>query len=51
MFLTVSLFIELINYMYRFKGEYEIDVQQSYKQKCLVWKRIAKRVKTYPPKN
>ena len=38
-------------FMYRFKGEYEIDVQQSYKQKCLVWKRIAKRVKTYPPKN
>lgn len=36
--------------MYRFKGKYEIDVQKSYEQKCLVWKRIATRVKTYPPK-
>lgn len=36
-------------YMYSFKGEYEIDVQRSDKQKCLVWKRIAKKVKTYPP--
>ena len=36
--------------MYRFKGEYEIDVQRSYNEKCLVWTRIAERVKTYPPK-
>lgn len=38
------------NLMYRFKGEYKIDKQQSYNEKCLVWKRISKRAKTYPPK-
>ncbi|MER2079687.1 hypothetical protein [Psychrobacillus psychrotolerans] len=37
-------------FKYRFKGEYEIDVQQSAKEKCLIWKRIMKRVETYPPK-
>ncbi|MBP1947125.1 hypothetical protein [Virgibacillus litoralis] len=36
--------------MYRFKGEYEIDVQQSYKEKCLVWTRIAERVNTFTSK-
>ncbi|MYL45599.1 hypothetical protein GLV94_08060 [Virgibacillus halodenitrificans] len=36
--------------MYRFKGEYEISVQEAYKEGCLVWNRIAERVKTYPPK-
>lgn len=36
--------------MYRFKGEYEIDVQESLKEKCLVWKRVFKRVNTYLPK-
>lgn len=37
--------------MYRFKGEYKIDVQASLKEKCLVWKRVAERVNTYPPKD
>jgi hypothetical protein len=37
-------------FMYRFKGEFEIDVIESRKEKFLVWKRIAERVQTYPPK-
>lgn len=36
--------------MYRFKGEYEINVQESYKEGCLVWNRVAERVKTFPTK-
>ena len=36
--------------LYRFKGEYEINTQESYKEGCLVWNRIAERVETYPPK-
>jgi hypothetical protein len=37
------------NWMYRFKGEYQLNVDQSRKENCLVWKRIAERVTTYPP--
>lgn len=38
-------------FMYRFKGEYAIDRQLTEQQKYLVWKRITKKVKTYPPKD
>lgn len=38
-------------FMYRFKGEYAIDQQLTEQQKYLVWKRITKKVKTYPPKD
>ncbi|MBP1931952.1 very-short-patch-repair endonuclease [Ammoniphilus resinae] len=36
--------------MYRFKGEFQLDVEQSWTENCLVWKRIADRVQTYMPK-
>ncbi len=34
--------------MYRFKGEYELDLQATNYQQGLVWKRVSERVKTYP---
>lgn len=37
------------HFLYRFKGEYEIAIQESHQRKYLVWKRISKRVETYPP--
>jgi hypothetical protein len=33
--------------MYRFKGEFELSVEESKTQQCLVWKRIAVQVQTY----
>ncbi|MCG8396109.1 phosphoribosylaminoimidazole carboxylase [Bacillus atrophaeus] len=36
--------------MYRFKGEYKLNIEQSYSENCLVWERSATRVKTYKPK-
>ncbi|WP_369974642.1 hypothetical protein [Paraliobacillus sp. X-1268] len=36
--------------LYQFKGEYEINTHESYQEGCLVWNRIAVRVKTYLPK-
>ncbi|OIJ20752.1 hypothetical protein BKP45_08105 [Anaerobacillus alkalidiazotrophicus] len=35
--------------IYKFKGEFNLDVEQSYEEQCLVWKRLATRVKTYKP--
>jgi len=37
--------------MYRFKGEYKIDLEATNYETGIVWRRIATRVKTYPPKN
>lgn len=33
--------------MYRFKGIYDVDQSASIDKQCMVWKRIAERVKTY----
>lgn len=35
--------------MYKFKGEFELDVPLSIEERCLIWKRISERVKTFPP--
>ena len=37
--------------MYRFKGEYKIDLEATNYQDGLIYRRIATRVKTYPPQN
>lgn len=34
--------------MYRFKGEYELDLKESNFEQGLIWKRINQKVKTYP---
>lgn len=36
--------------MYKFKGKFQLDIPASQEERCLVWKRIAETVKTYPPK-
>ncbi|CEG29419.1 AbaSI family restriction endonuclease [Bacillus sp. B-jedd] len=35
--------------MYKFKGEFELDISASIKERCLIWKRISETVKTFPP--
>lgn len=34
--------------MYRFKGEYQLDLEATNYEKGFVWRRIATLVKTYP---
>ncbi|TSI11081.1 AbaSI family restriction endonuclease [Lysinibacillus sp. BW-2-10] len=36
--------------MYKFKGEFELDILLSKQERCLIWKRISDTVKTFPPK-
>lgn len=36
--------------LYKFKGEFELDVPLSIKERCLIWRRISETVKTFPPK-
>lgn len=35
--------------MYKFKGEFELDISSSIEKRCLIWKRISETVKTFPP--
>ena len=36
--------------MYKFKGEFKLDIPLSKQERCLVWKRISETVRTFPPK-
>lgn len=36
--------------LYKFKGEFELDIPLSKQKRCLIWKRISDTVKTFPPK-
>ena len=36
--------------VYKFKGEFELDILFSKQERCLIWKRISDTVKTFPPK-
>ncbi|UJF15419.1 hypothetical protein LZ578_10675 [Jeotgalibaca sp. MA1X17-3] len=36
--------------MYKFKGEFKLDITDSIKNRCLIWKRVSVTVKTFPHK-
>lgn len=35
--------------LYKFKGLFQIDVEECWRENCIVWKRISDYAKTYPP--